>query len=411
MKRIVILGAGTGGTMMANRLHRTLASQGWTVTVVDRDGDHVYQPGLLFVPFGDYRPDELVRPRRHTVDPGVDLRLTGVTVVNPERKQVHLGDGSALDYELLVVATGSRIVPEEVQGLTDAGWQRSAFDFYTLDGATRLAAALERFEGGRLVVHVGDMPIKCPVAPLEFAFLADAFLTQRGLRERTELVFTTPLDGAFTRPRASAVLGEMMARRNIRVEADLLVEEVSGHDTGGQLKAYDGRTLDYDLLVTTPPHRGAQVVATSGLGDEGDWLPTDPHTLQTRAHSDIFALGDCTDLPASKAGSVAHFQSEVLTTNLLRHIAGLPPLPEFDGHSNCFVETGFGKAMLIDFNYETEPLPGRFPLPGVGPFALLEESRLNHWGKLGFRWVYWNMLLPGDELPLDHRMVLAGKRR
>lgn len=407
MKRILILGAGTGGTMMANKLARSLDLGKWTVTVVDQDDVHVYQPGLLFVPFGTYRPEELLRPRSSLLSPAVELVRGELVHVDPTRKRVVLADGAVIPWDLLIVATGTRILPEATEGLTGPGWQRDAFDFYTLDGAAALARKLETWRGGRLVLNVAEMPIKCPVAPLEFLFLADAFFTDRGMRDKVELVYATPLDGAFTKPRASALLGDMLSRRNIQVETDFSVAKVD--PAGHVMEGYDGRQVAFDLLVSIPLHGGAKVISESGLGDDAGFLPTNKHTLQADAHPDIFALGDATNLPSSKAGSVAHFQADVLIRNILRHIEGLTPLPDFDGHANCFIESGHGKAVLIDFNYTTEPLPGRFPLPGVGPFTLLEESHVNHWGKLAFRWIYWNALLKGEELPLDHHMVLAGK--
>ncbi|MFO0606201.1 MAG: FAD/NAD(P)-binding oxidoreductase [Polyangiales bacterium] len=406
MKRIVILGAGTGGTMMANRLVRALGDD-WRVTVIDRDDVHVYQPGLLFLPFGAYRREETTRPRRALLDPRVELRLAEIDRVAPDEKSVTLAGGEKLSYEVLIVATGSRVLPEETQGLTGEGWRESAFDFYTLDGATALRRKLEGWKGGRLVLNVVEMPIKCPVAPLEFLFLADAFFTERGMRDKVEIVYATPLEGAFTKPRASAALGDMLGRRNIRVVGDFAASEVDG--ARRVLKSYDGRETDYDLLVTVPLHGGAEVIRKSGMGDAGGWLPTDKHTLQSTAFPHVFGIGDATNLPSSKAGAVAHFQSEVLIDNVLRYLDGDALAPAFDGHANCFIETGFGKAMLIDFNYTTEPLPGRFPLPGVGPFTLLEESEANHWGKLAFKWIYWNVLLAGKDIPLDHRMLMAGK--
>lgn len=407
MKRLVILGAGTAGTMMAARLSRRLAPEGWAITVVDRDDLHIYQPGLLFVPFGSYRPEEVVRPRSALLPPGVELVLSAITAVEPDSRRVVLADGRVLPYDILVLATGSHIHPEAHEGLTGPGWRKTAHDFYTLEGAVALARALEGFSGGRLVLNVGEMPIKCPVAPLEFLFLADAWLEDRGLRAKTELVYATPLDGAFTKPRCNVALSGLLETRDIELETDFNVSKV---DTEARkLEAYDGRVVDYDLLVSIPVHSGAAVLRAAGLCNDQGWVPTHRHTLQTLAHPEIFALGDTTDLLSSKAGSVAHFQSEVLTENILRHIEGQALKPDFDGHANCFIETGHGKALLIDFNYDTEPLPGRFPLPGIGPFTLMEESRVNHWGKLGFRWVYWNMLLKGEDLPLDHRMVMAGK--
>ena len=392
---------------MANRLVRILSGDEWKITVVDRDDLHVYQPGLLMLPFGQYRRDELLKQRSSLLDPRVELQLHELDRIAPDESKVFLRSGEILHYDLLIVATGARIRPEATPGLTGEGWRETAFDFYSLEGALALEEKLSRWEGGRLVVNIVDMPIKCPVAPLEFAFLADAFFTQRGLRKKVEMVYATPLEGAFTKPRASAAFGNMMSQRQIEVVGDFALAEVDGEKR--ILKAFDGRELPYDLLVTVPQHSGAAAIQDSEMGDEGGWLPTDKHTLQSLHFPNVFALGDATNLPASKAGAVAHFHSEVLIVNVLRFIEGKPLLPDFDGHANCFIETGYGKAMLIDFNYETEPLPGRFPLPGLGPFTLLEESEVNHWGKLAFKWIYWNLLLEGKDLPLDHRMLMAGK--
>lgn len=407
MKNIVILGAGTAGTMMANKLVRELSDHDWKVTVVDRDDIHVYQPGLLFLPFGGYQRKEIERPRKNLLDSDVHLILSDISRIEPDSKRVFLKNGDTLSYDLLIVATGTRIAPEATEGMTGEGWQKSIFDFYTVDGASRLAEFLGRWEGGKLVLNVAEMPIKCPVAPLEFMFLADDFFTRRGIRDRVELVYATPLSGAFTKPIASKVLGGLLEQRNIKVESDFVLSKVDGEKR--VMEAYDGKQIDYDLLVTIPLHFGSEVIGTSKMGDAADFFPTHKHTLQARNFENIFALGDATDLPSSKAGSVAHFQADVLIHNVLRWIEGKELKPDFDGHSNCFVETGYGKALLIDFNYETEPLPGRFPLPGIGPFTLLEESYVNHWGKLGFKWVYWNLLVRGKELPLDHRMTMAGK--
>ncbi|MEZ4360902.1 MAG: FAD/NAD(P)-binding oxidoreductase [Kofleriaceae bacterium] len=407
MKRIAILGAGTAGTAMANRLVHRLPT-GWSVTLIDQDETHLYQPGLLFLPFDQYRDDEIVRPRKRTVDPRVDLRLTGIERVEPDAKRVRLVGGDAFTYDVLLLATGSQINPAATTGLTDEGWRTTAHDFYTLEGARALRAALHGFTGGRLVLNVAEMPIKCPVAPLEFLFLADAYFTQRGLRDKVELVYATPLEGAFTKPVASRVLGDMLARRGIQVVGDFGISAVDGGKR--QIEAYDGRQLDYDLLVTIPQHSGADVIKRSGLGDGSGWIPTHRETLEVTGVDAAYALGDATDLPSSKAGAVAHFQADVLTENVLARVDGRSPGARFDGHANCFIETGHGKAMLIDFNYTTEPLPGKFPLPGLGPFSLLEETVVNHLGKLAFKWIYWNVLLAGKDLPLDHRMLMAGKR-
>jgi sulfide:quinone oxidoreductase len=408
-KQIVILGGGTGGTMTANRLRRRFDEDEAEIHVVDRDNRHVYQPGLLFVPFGLADASEIVRPRGRQLRKGVVFHENEVESVWTERDELLLDDGTVLGYDVLVVATGVVLQPEETEGLTGPGWNERAFTFYTPEGADALHAALERFDGGRLVVNFVDMPIKCPVAPLEFAFLADWYLRERGLRSRTELVYATPLDGAFTKPVASAHLGSLLAEKEIELVTEFNAGEVDA--VGGTLTSYDGRGLDFDLLVTVPLHGGAPYVERSpGLGDSLGFVPTDRGTLQAAARPNVFALGDATDLPTSKAGSVTHFEAEVLTENIARYFAGEELESGYDGHANCFIETGFHKALLIDFNYETEPLPGHFPT--VFGLPLLRESRLNHLGKLAFQWVYWHALLPGRELPgIGPAMPTAGKKR
>jgi sulfide:quinone oxidoreductase len=408
-KRIVILGGGTGGTLMANRLRKAYDAGEVDIAVVDRDDRHVYQPGLLFVPFGLAQTDEIVRPRRRQLHAGIDFHETEIDHVALDDDRVHLADGTVLPYDVLIVATGARLAPEETEGLMGDGWLERVFTFYTPEGAEALAEALTWFEGGRLVVDIVDMPIKCPVAPIEFAFLADWLLRERGIRDRTEIVLATPLDGCFTKPIASKHLTYLLEEKEIGLEPEFAAGEVDG--AAGRLVSYDGREIPFDLLVTVPVHSGAEYVGRSpGLGDDLDFVPTDPRTLQSLARPNVFALGDATNVPTSKAGSVTHFEGELLTQNVRRFLAGKPLDESYDGHANCFVETGFGKALLIDFNYETEPLPGRFP-SALGPLPLLRESRLNHLGKLMFQWMYWHLLLPGRDIPgISPQMRMTGKR-
>ncbi len=407
MKRLVILGGGTAGTIAANRLRRRLGSAEWQITVVDQSESHYYQPGQLFVPFGIYRPADLVKPRRRFLPAGVDLVIGEIDRVVPEDTTVRLVDGSELGYDYLIIATGTSPHPEETPGMSEGEWGRSIHEFYTFAGATALADKLASWDGGRLVVHIVDMPIKCPVAPLEFTFLADAFFTEQGMRDRVEMVFVTPLDGAFTKPVASQHLGAMLEDRKVALETDFIVERVDPERK--MLVSYDEREVPFDLLVTVPLNMGASYVARSGLGDELNYVPVDKQTMLSKAHDNIFALGDASDIPTSKAGSVAHFSLELFEDNFVQHVHGRPMTRLFDGHANCFIESGGGKGLLIDFNYDTEPLPGLYPLPGLGPFKLLRESEANHWGKMMFRWVYWNLLLPGKEMPLEPLMSMAGK--
>jgi len=408
-RQIVILGGGTGGTMAANRLRRRFDADEAEIHVVDQDDRHVYQPGLLFVPFGLAQLDEIVRPRSRQLHDGIVFHQNEVAEVWIERDEVLLDDRTVLPYDVLVVASGSRLQPEETEGLTGPGWNERAFTFYNPEGAGQLRRALDCFDGGRLVVNLVDMPIKCPVAPLEFAFLADWYLRERKLRGETDLIYVTPLDGAFTKPIASERLGGLLAKKEIELVTEFNAGEVDG--VGGKLASYDGRELDFDLLVTVPLHGGAAFVERSpGLGDALGFVPTDKATLQASAKPNVFALGDATDLPTSKAGSVTHFEAEVLAENVVRFLAGEELEAGYDGHANCFIETGFHMALLIDFNYETEPLPGHFPT-AVG-LPLLKESRLNHLGKLLFQSIYWHALLPGRDLPLiGPAMPTSGKTR
>lgn len=407
MKHLIILGAGTAGTLMAWRLRRALPAADWRIVLVDQDDEHVYQPGLLFIPFGMDQAEDDRRSRRALMPDGVELILDGVQDVDPVSRTVITGAGDRLAYDLLILATGTSTEPEATEGLSAEGWRETASDFYTLPGALALRGLLEGLTEGRLVVNIAELPIKCPVAPLEFALLADAFLRARGRREAVQIDYVTPLSGAFTKPVASKLLGELLEQRGIRVVPDFSLASVDGGRR--RLRAYDGASVDYDLLVSVPLHFGAKFLRNSAFAAEDGFVRIDPHTLEVKGQERVFAIGDATDAPTSKAGAVAHFQGEVLIENVLRAIRGEAALPAFDGHANCFIESGDGKAMLLDFNYTTEPLPGRFPLPGLGPFTLLEESHVNHWGKRAFRWVYWNLLLRGKELPLDHRMLMAGK--
>lgn len=407
MKRVVILGGGTGGTLTANRLRRRFPGNELEIVVVDQDRTHVYQPGLLFVPFGLAHPDEIVKPRDRQLLGGIDFFEQAIDHVDVETDTVYLADGTELAFDVLVVATGARLMPEETEGLLGPGWMEKVFTFYDLPGASTLAARLATFEGGRLVVNVVDMPIKCPVAPLEFAMLADWFFDDRGMRDRVEITYVTPLDAAFTKPVAAKALAGLLEEKQIGLVTEFNTGQVNGE--AGTLTSFDGREVPFDLAVVVPLHGGAEYVGRSpGLGDDLDFVPADERTLQSEAKPNVFVIGDAASVPTSKAGSVTHFEGEVLVENVSRFLAGEPLDAEYDGHANCFIETGFHKALMIDFNYETEPVGGHYPGP-VG-LPLLKESRLNHLGKLMFQWFYWHTLLPGRDIPgLGADMPTAGK--
>jgi sulfide:quinone oxidoreductase len=409
LKNLLVLGAGTAGTMVVNKLSHHLDPNEWKITIVDQHETHYYQPGFLFIPFGIYGRNDVIKPKRDFVPAGVEMIQSEIVVVEPENNRVKIAqDERWLDYDYLVIATGTRTAPEETPGLTDEPyWRDTIHEFYTYEGALGLEKKLRSWEGGKLVVHISELPFKCPVAPLEFIFLADWWATEQGIRDKVELTLVTPLPGAFTKPIAARELGGILEKKHIDLVPDFNVEHVDGE--AGKIVAFDETEVPFDLLVTIPVNMGAEFVGRSGLGDELHHVPVDKETFLSKAHDNIFAIGDAAALPTSKAGSVAHFAVEVFTENFLRYVDGLDMREKFDGHANCFIESGFGKGLLIDFNYDTEPLPGKYPLPGVGPFSLLRESEMNHWGKMMFRWMYWNILLKGKEMPVTAHMTMAGK--
>ena len=408
MKRIVILGAGTAGTMMANHLRHHLEADQWEIDIIDERTEHHYQPGYLFLPFDIYTPEDIIKPIKDYIPRGVNLINDSIDRVVPAENYVQMVNGDRLRYDLLIVATGAKIAPDEIEGMKGEEWQKSVFDFYTFDGALALRNKLREWEGGKLVVHITEMPIKCPVAPLEFAFLADSYFKDKKIRDKVEITYVTPMSGAFTKPKATAALEHLLDEKHIKIESDFAIEHVDNEQK--MIVDYGGREIPFDLLVTVPTNKGDDVMARSGMGDDLNYVPTHKTTLQSKGWENIFVIGDATNIAASKAGSVAHFEAEILTDNILHYIKGEPMKEEFDGHANCFIETGGGKALLIDFNYTHEPVEGTFPFPGIGPLRLLKESRMNHMGKLAFRWVYWNMLLKGVHIPfVSSNMSEAGK--
>ncbi len=406
MNKLVVLGAGTAGTMVVNKLRPVLGEE-WQITIVDQDETHYYQPGFLFIPFGVYTKQDVVKPKQRFIPSGVDLIVSEIDRVDPEASQVYLAGGNILDYDQLVIATGTEPRPDMTPGLIGDEWRKTVHDFYTVDGAVALREAFKDWEGGRLVVSVMELPFKCPVAPLEFNFLADSYFHERGIRDQVDITYSTVTSEAFTKPVAAKHLSGVLESKNIAIETDYYPERVDPERK--VIVSYDEREIPYDLLVVIPINMGAEYIERSGLGNELNHVPVDKHTFLSTDYDNIFALGDAADLPTSKAGSVAHFAVEMFTENFPNHIEGRPMTERFDGHANCFIESGFGKGLLIDFNYDTEPLPGKYPLPGIGPFSLLKETEANHWGKMMFKWTYWNLLLPGRELPLEAQMSLAGK--
>jgi sulfide:quinone oxidoreductase len=406
-KNLLILGGGTAGTMIANKMLKKLSPDEWNITIVEREKDHYYQPGFLFVPFGYLTRKEIVKKGSDFISKGINLICNETEKIDAEGNSIALKNGTVIPYDILIIATGTRISPEDTPGLKGELWHKKIFDFYTLEGAEALAKYFKTWKGGNLVINIVDNPIKCPVAPLEFAFYADDFFTKKGIRDKVNITYVTPMSGAFTKLKASKMLGSILEEKNINLVSDFFLGEVDNENM--KMMDFGGREVPFDCLVTVPLHSGDPVIAKSGLGDEFGFVKVDKNTLQSASHKNIFVIGDAGNFPASKAGSVAHFQADVLEENLLSFINNKPMHASFDGHSNCYIETGYGKGILIDFNYTTEPLPGKFPIPVIGPFSLLRETRINHFGKLFFRWIYWNILLKGRNMPISTNMSMKGK--
>lgn len=406
MKKLLILGGGTAGTMSANRLSSLLKD--WKVTVIDRDDNHRYQPGYLFMPFGTYKPDQVTKSRREVLRKEVELVYGEVDRVVPTENKVVLAGGSSFDYDYLIIATGVSPRPDQTDGLAEGiALKDRVHEFYSFEGSVALAKKLENFTGGNVVINIVEMPIKCPVAPLEFAFLADDFFKKKGIRDKVTMTYVTPLGAAFTQPIAAQAFGATLEEKGITVEPDYMLMEVDNETH--EIVSYDERRIPFDLLVSVPVNMGQDFLAESGLARELNLVPVDKFTQLSTQYDNIFALGDANNIPASKAGSVAHFEVDIFVENFMQHIAGKEMTHRFDGHANCFIETGGGKAMLIDFNYNVEPLPGKYPYPVVGPMSLLKKTRLNHVGKMAFRWMYWNILMPGRQMPVSAKMTLSGK--
>ena len=375
--RVVVLGGGVGGTLAANLLDKDLRRD-VHITVVDPSGMHDYQPGYLYVALGEAKGHWLTREERTLLRGDVDLAIERAIRIHPDAGMVQLERGGELAYDYLVIATGARLVPEAIPGLSEG-----SFEFYSLPGAERLSQELARFTGGRIKVGVAGIPYKCPPAPVEFTFMVEEYLRKRGLRDRSEVELLSPLNRAFTIESASKLIAPIMEERGIGLTTFFNVEAV---DPGaGIVESLEGEKQEYDLLVLVPPHKGQQVVIDSGLGDPGGWLPTDKHTLNVEGQERIFALGDATNLPISKSGSTAHFEAPVIASRIASLIHGSAPKENYGGRVMCFLETGNGQATSLRFDYEHPPVP---PQP----------NRAWHMAKWLFNRMYWETV-PRGRIP------------
>ncbi len=382
MQRIVILGGGVGGTLAANllarRLRRRIGDGEVELTLIDEGGDHVYQPGFMYLAMGGEKPENLHRPERSLLDRKIRLVIARSTRIDPAARTVLLETGDAVEYDYLLIATGATIRPEEI-----AHFDEEAHHFYGADAALRLRAALDAFTGGRIVIGIAGMPYKCPPAPLEVAFLIEAELRQRGLRDRSEVHFCSPIGRAFTIQSVSDMATPILADKGIELHTFFNVESID--PARRVVESLEGEEMPYDLLILVPPHRGAQVVIDSGLAPPAGWLPTDPHTLEVKGQERMFAIGDATDLPLSKAGSTAHFEAPIVVERIVAAVEGREPdavAGSYTGKVMCFFEVGDGKGTLLRFDYDHPPRPPR-------------PNRLWHLGKIVFNKTYWHTVPKG----------------
>ncbi|WP_436930916.1 NAD(P)/FAD-dependent oxidoreductase [Halosimplex halobium] len=372
-EHVVIVGGGTGGTVLANdladRLDSELDAGDVRVTLVNDDPDHVYKPVWLYVPFDKREPADGRRRLGELVDDAVDIRIDRVTDIDTDGQRLRFhGATSPIEYDYLVLATGSTLEPEQIPGLAEGG-----HDYYSESGATDLRDELLEFTEGDLVLSVIGTAHMCPAAPLEFVFMADDWFRERGLREDVDITYTYPVQRVHGNPHIAEWARPIMEERDIGVETFFNAESVDPETE--TVTSMEGTELDYDLLVTIPPHGGVDLIEEAGLGDDG-WVDVDKHTLEAEAAENVYALGDTAATGVPNAGSVAHYQAGVVGQRLASEIRGRPATATYDGKTLCFIETGMDAASFVEFDYETPPSPA-------------PPSEKLHWSKLAYNESYW----------------------
>jgi sulfide:quinone oxidoreductase len=378
---VAIIGGGVGGTVVANRLRHHIGSQSKVrISVFDEKGLHVYQPNWLYLPFNSRNPDFITRKEENLLSRKVDLitgeagKIIGIDLAN---HRLTSANGSTHDYDYLILALGARNVPDDVPGFAEG-----SDHFYSEEAALQLRHKLQHFQGGKIIVGVSTLPYRCPPAPLEFTFLVEDYLRRRGLREKSEIHYVYPINRPFPMQSVSDLVSPLLEKRGVEVHTFFNVESIDPQKK--MLASMEGEELLYDLLVLAPPHRGTPLAQTIGIGDSEGWIPTDRNTLHVKGHEaeNVFALGDCTDLPISKSGSAAHYEAHIIADTLIAAINNKPLKKQYTGHVSCFLETGYGQASFLDFDYEHPPKP---PAPG----------RMWHYAKGALNTFYWNVVPPG----------------
>lgn len=375
MKKVLILGAGTGGTLIANRLYRKLwrevKSGDVEITIIEPSEWHYYQPAYLLLPLNLIDENEVRKPTRSLLPEKVKWIKKRANKIDVYNNRVILEDGGSVEYDYLVISTGSKLNYDEVPGLKEG-----SYNFYGYNEAIRLREALRRFNGGRIVVGVAGVPYKCPPAPIEMSLLLDAYFRKLGVRDKVDITYAYPLPRVFPIAEVSGMLDDIMRKRNININLFFNVDVVDPKKR--KITSLEGEELEYDLAILIPPHSGSDVVINSGIGDKSGWIPTNRYTLNMEGHDEVYVIGDATNLPISKAGSVADFEAEVIVKRLVDQLKGYEPTTVYDGKVMCFVLTGIGEGTILVFNYNEPPRPVN---PGF----------LSYWLKLIYNKLYWNL--------------------
>lgn len=369
--RILIVGGGTAGTILGNNLARRLSGEIRSgkarITMLSASDKHMYQPGLLYVAFGQMMPDELYRDQASLLESSIDFHVDPVEKFMLDKNRVKTRSGKTHEYDILVIATGSRIVPQEIPGLNEG-----SETFYSEAGAVKMFKRLREFQGGRVAIVVG-VPHKCPIAPVEVTFALHDYFKARGIRDKVHMKYHYPIGRIHTIENVAIWAKPEFDRMGVEYETLFNVKEVDVENK--VVRSEEGTETEYDLLISIPPHRGMEVVEEEGLG-QGGWIPTDRHQLKMAGHDNVYVLGDTTNLPVSKTGSAAHFEAEVVADNIASMIKIGTPVREYDGKVYCFIETGHDSATYAMFNYANPP-------------DLQSPNKSMHWFKMAYNKMYW----------------------